>query len=107
VHDDDDAEGEVVALPPLTSTYDEECSGGETRTLNLADGMARHPDQGDHVVAACAALRLTGISREIPDLTGRTRPRRAQTGRPCYSGACRRGDTLRNYTAAAAALERG
>ena len=34
--DDGDAEGEVVALPPLTSTNDEECSGGETRTLNLA-----------------------------------------------------------------------
>jgi hypothetical protein len=29
-------EGEVVPIPPLTSTNDEESSGGETRTLNLA-----------------------------------------------------------------------
>ncbi len=27
---------EVLDLPPLTSENDEECSGGETRTLNLA-----------------------------------------------------------------------
>jgi hypothetical protein len=28
--------GEVLDLPSLTSTNDEKCSGGETRTLNLA-----------------------------------------------------------------------
>ena len=31
-----EAEGEVLELPPLTSENDEKCSGGETRTLNLA-----------------------------------------------------------------------
>jgi len=35
-HDEGEAEGEVVTLPALTSGNDEECSGGETRTLNLA-----------------------------------------------------------------------
>jgi hypothetical protein len=35
-HDGDGSAGEVVALPPLTGGNDEECSGGETRTLNLA-----------------------------------------------------------------------
>ena len=35
-HDDAEVEGEVLDLPSLTSTNDEECSGGETRTLNLA-----------------------------------------------------------------------
>ena len=35
-HDDPEVEGEVLDLPPLTSGNDEECSGGETRTLNLA-----------------------------------------------------------------------
>ena len=35
-NDDPEVEGEVIALPPLTSANDEECSGGETRTLNLA-----------------------------------------------------------------------
>ena len=29
-------EGEVLGLPSLTSENDEKCSGGETRTLNLA-----------------------------------------------------------------------
>ncbi len=31
-----EVEGEVLELPPLTSENDEKCSGGETRTLNLA-----------------------------------------------------------------------
>ncbi len=35
-HDDPEVEGEVLELPPLTSENDEESSGGETRTLNLA-----------------------------------------------------------------------
>jgi len=35
-HDDPEVEGEVLDLPPLTSTNVEESSGGETRTLNLA-----------------------------------------------------------------------
>ena len=35
-HDDAEVEGELLDLPPLTSTNEEECSGGETRTLNLA-----------------------------------------------------------------------
>ena len=35
-HDDGEAQGEVVALTALASRNDEECSGGETRTLNLA-----------------------------------------------------------------------
>jgi len=33
-HDDPEVEGEVLDLPPLTSTNDDESSGGETRTLN-------------------------------------------------------------------------
>jgi integrase len=38
-HDDvgtEESEGELLELHPLTSENDEECSGGETRTLNLA-----------------------------------------------------------------------
>ena len=35
-HDDLEVEGEVLDLPLLTSPNDDECSGGETRTLNLA-----------------------------------------------------------------------
>jgi hypothetical protein len=35
-HDDPEGEGEVLALPPLTSENEAKCSGGETRTLNLA-----------------------------------------------------------------------
>jgi hypothetical protein len=31
-----EGEGEVLDLPSLTSENKEECSGGETRTLNLA-----------------------------------------------------------------------
>ena len=34
--DEGEVEGEVLDLPPLTSENDEKCSGGETRTLNLA-----------------------------------------------------------------------
>lgn len=34
--DKGEVEDEVLDLPPLTSGNDEECSGGETRTLNLA-----------------------------------------------------------------------
>jgi hypothetical protein len=34
--DEGEVEGEVLELPPLTSENDEESSGGETRTLNLA-----------------------------------------------------------------------
>jgi hypothetical protein len=37
--DQPEGEGEVLDLPPLTSTIDEECSGGETRTLNLAGAL--------------------------------------------------------------------
>ena len=36
VHDDTEVEGEVLDLPSLTSENDDESSGGETRTLNLA-----------------------------------------------------------------------
>jgi hypothetical protein len=35
-HDGGEGEDEVLDLPPLTSTNDDESSGGETRTLNLA-----------------------------------------------------------------------
>ena len=35
-HDDPEVEGEVLDLPPLTSENEGECSGGETRTHNLA-----------------------------------------------------------------------
>jgi len=35
-HDDPEVDGRVLDLPPLTSENDEESSGGETRTLNLA-----------------------------------------------------------------------
>ena len=45
--DEGEAEGEVVAPPTLTSANDEECSGGETRTLNLAgspeEDQYQHP----------------------------------------------------------------
>ncbi len=34
--DEGQGEGEVLDLPPVTSTNDDESSGGETRTLNLA-----------------------------------------------------------------------
>jgi hypothetical protein len=34
--DEGEVEGEVLDLPPVTSENDERCSGGETRTLNLA-----------------------------------------------------------------------
>ena len=34
--DEGEVEGEVLVLPLLTSENDEECSGGETRTHNLA-----------------------------------------------------------------------
>jgi hypothetical protein len=34
--DEGEAEGEVLELPPLTSENDAKCSGGETRTHNLA-----------------------------------------------------------------------
>ena len=35
-HDDPEVEGEVLEVPPLTSRNEDESSGGETRTLNLA-----------------------------------------------------------------------
>ena len=35
-HDEGEAEDEVALTPPLTSENDDESSGGETRTLNLA-----------------------------------------------------------------------
>jgi integrase len=35
-HDEGEAEDEVTLTPPLTSENEEKCSGGETRTLNLA-----------------------------------------------------------------------
>jgi hypothetical protein len=34
--DGGDVEGEVLDLPPLTSENEDKCSGGETRTHNLA-----------------------------------------------------------------------
>ena len=34
--DDGEVEGEALDLPPLTSEKNEKCSGGETRTHNLA-----------------------------------------------------------------------
>jgi hypothetical protein len=36
VPDDPELDGNLLAIPPLTSENDEESSGGETRTLNLA-----------------------------------------------------------------------
>ena len=36
-----EVEGEVLDLPPLTSENDDESSGGETRTLNLAGSPGR------------------------------------------------------------------
>ena len=48
-HDEGEAEGRMVVRPSLTSTNDEECSGGETRTLNLADSLEedeyQHPTE--------------------------------------------------------------
>jgi hypothetical protein len=44
-HDNAEVEGEVLDLPPLTSTYEEECSGGETRTLNLAGPLEQDEHQ--------------------------------------------------------------
>ena len=41
--DEDEVEGEVLGLPPLTSTNENESSGGETRTLNLADADDQAP----------------------------------------------------------------
>jgi hypothetical protein len=38
-HDEGEVEGEVLDLPSLTRGNDEECSGGETRTLNLAGAL--------------------------------------------------------------------
>ena len=38
-HDDPEVAGEVRDLPPLTSTNAEVCSGGETRSLNLAGAL--------------------------------------------------------------------
>ena len=38
-YNDPEVEGEVLDLPPLTSTNDEKCSGEETRTLNLAGSL--------------------------------------------------------------------
>jgi hypothetical protein len=38
-------EGEVLDLPPLTSANDDESSGGETRTLNLAAPQEPKPYQ--------------------------------------------------------------
>jgi hypothetical protein len=34
--DEGEVDGEVLELPPLTSENDDKCSGGETRTHNLA-----------------------------------------------------------------------
>jgi hypothetical protein len=44
--DEDEREDELLDLPPLTSTNDDECSGGETRTLNLAGPLKQ--DQYQH-----------------------------------------------------------
>jgi hypothetical protein len=40
-----EVESEVPDPPRLTSTNDEECSGGETRTLNLAGALDEDPEQ--------------------------------------------------------------
>ena len=39
--DEGEVEGEVLELPPLTRENDENCSGGETRTLNSANAERR------------------------------------------------------------------
>jgi hypothetical protein len=44
-HDDPEVEGEVLELPPLTSGNEAECSGGETRTHNLAVPPGQDPEQ--------------------------------------------------------------
>ena len=41
-------EGEVLDLPPLTSENDDESSGGETRTLNLAGPLEQ--DEYQHLL---------------------------------------------------------
>ena len=38
-------EGEVLELPPLTSENEEKCSGGETRTHNLAAALDQDSEQ--------------------------------------------------------------
>jgi hypothetical protein len=43
--DKDVGEGEVLALPPLTSETEQKCSGGETRTHNLAGAFERNECQ--------------------------------------------------------------
>ena len=40
-----EVDGEVLELPPLTSENEEKCSGGETRTLNLAEDQDEDPEQ--------------------------------------------------------------
>jgi hypothetical protein len=44
-HDDQQVEGEVIDLPPLTSRNDGNSSGGETRTLNLAGPLEQDDNQ--------------------------------------------------------------
>jgi len=44
-HDDSEVEGEVIGLPPLTSENDDECSGGEIRTHNLAGAPDEDSEQ--------------------------------------------------------------
>jgi hypothetical protein len=44
-HDDPEVEGEVLDLPSLTSGNEAECSGGETRTHNLAGAPDEDPEQ--------------------------------------------------------------
>ena len=43
--DEGEVEGEVLGLPPLTSENEEKCSGGETRTHNLAVPPDEDPEQ--------------------------------------------------------------
>jgi hypothetical protein len=43
--DEGDVECEVLDLPSLTSENEENCSGGETRTHNLAAAQDNHPEQ--------------------------------------------------------------
>ena len=42
---DGEVEGEVLDLPPRTSENEEKCSGGETRTHNLAGAHDEDPEQ--------------------------------------------------------------
>ncbi len=44
-HDDPEVEGEVRDLPPLTIQNEEKCSGGETRTHNLAGALDEDSEQ--------------------------------------------------------------